>query len=503
MGPGEDFDAERELAPGSAELVEDLGLARLFKAMAGTDRLVLAVARTAVLSPLTSPEKIVWRQQALADCIAKPEIAKQVYALATETLESHRKLSFFGLNTSPEGLRYSSVQSLGMFLGQMARLRRLVEGWGQEMTSPAFARLRSMLMSELDDLCVKQMEGHLEELKLKRGLFLSVQLGRANKGTAYLLHKAPVRGLRERFANRGQRSFSFSVPERDENGLRALGELEAKGINIAANALAQSVERVLGFFNALRTELAFYIGCLNLRDALMQKGEPLCTPVLLPAGAGLRAEGLYDPCLSLGADGRVVGNDLAADGKDLVVVTGANRGGKSTFLRSVGTAQLMLQSGMFVAATSFASSLAPCVLTHFKRDEDPTMKGGKLDEELQRMSKAVSRISTGCVLLCNEPFGSTNEREGSDIGLQVFLPLINAGVRVFVVTHLYHLAASLQKKGLSNAIFLRAPRQSGVQPFKLVEGAPEETAYGEDVYKRVFGESPFPALPLSRGAPGA
>ena len=39
------------------------------------------------------------------------------------------------------------------------------------------------------------------------------------------------------------------------------------------------------------------------------------------------------------------------------------------------------------------------------------------------MSAAISHISPGCLLLCNEPFASTNEREGSDIGRQVFLPL--------------------------------------------------------------------------------
>ena len=52
------------------------------------------------------------------------------------------------------------------------------------------------------------------------------------------------------------------------------------------------------------------------------------------------------------------------------------------------------------------------------------------------MSTVISHISSGCLLLCNEPFASTNEREGSDIARQVFLPLASAGVKVVVVTHL-------------------------------------------------------------------
>ena len=68
------------------------------------------------------------------------------------------------------------------------------------------------------------------------------------------------------------------------------------------------------------------------------------------------------------------------------MITGANQGGKSTFLRSVGVAQLMMQTGMFVAAQAFSADVRDHVFTHFKREEDAAMESGKLDEELARMS---------------------------------------------------------------------------------------------------------------------
>jgi hypothetical protein len=68
--------------------------------------------------------------------------------------------------------------------------------------------------------------------------------------------------------------------------------------------------------------------------------------------------------------------------------------------------------------------------------------------------------------------------------------LAGAGVRVFLVTHLFDLADSLYKMVSPEYLFLRAPRQSGAAPFRLVEGAPEATAYGEDVYRRIFGKAP-------------
>jgi hypothetical protein len=82
-----------------------------------------------------------------------------------------------------------------------------------------------------------------------------------------------------------------------------------------------------------------------------------------------------------------VDNDVQADGKDLVIITGANTGGKSTMLRSIGLAQVMMQCGMFVPATMFRAEICPRILTHYKREEDTTMKSGKFDEELARMSR--------------------------------------------------------------------------------------------------------------------
>ena len=89
----------------------------------------------------------------------------------------------------------------------------------------------------------------------------------------------------------------------------------------------------------------------------------------------------------------MVGNDIDADGKSLVMITGANQGGKSTFLRSVGVAQLMMQSGMFVGGESLRANVCEGVFTHYKREEDEALESGKLDEELARMSEIADHIA--------------------------------------------------------------------------------------------------------------
>jgi DNA mismatch repair ATPase MutS len=185
---------------------------------------------------------------------------------------------------------------------------------------------------------------------------------------------------------------------------------------------------------------------------------------------------------------KVVGNDVNADHKDLAIITGANQGGKSTLLRSIGLAQLMMQSGMFVPAESFCANVCNRLFTHYKREEDATMTSGKLDEELGRMSVIVDNLTPDSMVLFNESFAATNEREGSEIARQIVHALLEKRVKVFFVTHLYEFAHRYYDSQMANAIFLRAPRQpDGTRTFKLIEGEPLQTSYGEDSYQKVFG----------------
>lgn len=193
----------------------------------------------------------------------------------------------------------------------------------------------------------------------------------------------------------------------------------------------------------------------------------------------------------------MAGNDISADHKPLVMITGANQGGKSTFLRSVGLAQLMMQSGMYVAATAVRASVCSGLFTHYKREEDATMTSGKLDEELARMSDITGHITAGSILLCNESFASTNEREGSEIARQIIRAMLGAGIRVFFVTHLYDLAHGFYTEPAAAALFLRAERQpDGRRTYRLAVAEPLPTSHGEDVYQDVFavvaGATPSP-----------
>jgi DNA mismatch repair ATPase MutS len=249
----------------------------------------------------------------------------------------------------------------------------------------------------------------------------------------------------------------------------------------------------------LYAELGFYVSCLSLYDQLTARDVPVTFPVPVPATTAnqpeLQYEDLRDASLALRID-HVVGNSADADGRPMIIITGANSGGKSTFLRSLGLAQLMLQCGMFVTARALRATVCRQVFTHFIREEDPSMVSGRLDEELRRTSVIADQVSPGCLVLFSEAFAATNEREGSEIGRQVVHALPEAGIRVCFVTHQFDIADSFRRDRHGTTLFLRAPRQAdGQRTFRLEVADPLPTSFGQDIYDRIggwLGEAPSP-----------
>jgi hypothetical protein len=488
--PDRDFDTRRGLPPNEPDLAKDLELDVLLRVMAADDKFLLGVARLGLHSGLTNAEEILYRQHVLADCIAHPEVVRDLYQVAETTLAEEKKIIGWLFRDSPESVLHRARQVMQLFVDKLRRLRGIGDVNAGRLRSEGFTRFFAMLASELDDDYLAEIQANLDELAFRRGTLISAGLGEGCKGGGYVLRRHPEQGWRDRMRRKDRSGYTFVLPDRDESGMRTLADLNGRGLNGTASALAQSVDHIRSFFQLLRAELGFYLGCLNLRDRLAANDEPVCFPVPVdPSQESLSARGLYDPCLALHPDTtRTVGNDVAADGKRLVMITGANQGGKSTFLRSLGLAQLMMQAGMFVAAESFTASTSSGVFTHFKREEDATMEQGKLDEELARMSGIASQIAPGGLLLCNESFASTNEREGSEIARQIIRALTEADIRIVFVTHLYDLAQGCFKANDPTSLFLRAERHpDGQRTFRLPPGEPLPTSHGQDLYREVFG----------------
>ncbi len=488
-----DFDLGRKLPAHEYALTQDLELTTLFNTMAAGDEFLFEVARKAVLCGENDAATILYRQNILEDCLKNPSAVREIYALAVEAVERDRK-SFFSFFSRHPSL-YSSIELLEIFVDVLKKLRAVVDQASGKFVSEGLSVLFAMLSKELSDGYFAIVKEHLDDLKFRTGVLISAELGKGNEGINHVLRKPTGKRpkLMKRIFTQKSPVYSFYLHPRDEAGGRILSEIQDRGIKGVVNALAESAQHIRGFFSLLRTELAFYVGCLNLHERLSHMGAPAAFPLPAPAGERKHSfKGLYDASLALTMKQKIVGNDLHADGKNLAIITGANQGGKSTFLRSIGLSQLLMQCGMFVPAKSFCSNVCDGIFTHFRREEDASMKSGKLDEELGRMSGIVDAITPGCMVLFNESFSATNEREGSEIARQIISALTERGVKVFFVTFLSEFARSFYDKKMGNAIFLRAERQAdGGRNFKIIEGEPLETGYGRDLFEKIFGTDDY------------
>ncbi|OQA82282.1 MAG: Endonuclease MutS2 [Lentisphaerae bacterium ADurb.Bin242] len=487
-----DFNPEAEHEFDSDTLASDLELKRIFEVMSLDDKVIASVCASAMLHPLQDKEEILYRQAIVMDSIANPEAVRTLYGITIEAQKRIRQSwSWLSLTQSVSCVFSSAVSLLKIYVEMLLRLRKVAENETQNFHSDGFIRLLTMLQSELNDTYFHKIKELLHELENGRGMLISATLGSCNQGVNYVLRRKET----DHFRRHWFFAPAYTLSERDDAGFADLSNRRERAVNESSNALAQASEHVGYFFKQLRQELAFYAGCLNLHEALHARKMPAVMPEILPPDKEERSyKFLYDPALALTTPSPVTGNGLDVVNKRLYIITGANQGGKSTCLRSVGQAQLMMQCGMFVGAEKFTAPIRKRVFTHFKKEEDKNGISGKLDEELARMDEIASHLEPECLVLFNESFAATNEREGSEICRQITSALVENGIEVFSVTHLYTYAASFLGYAPCGVQYLKAERTPGNRrTFKIISGEPEPTAFGKDLYHKIFEDSNNPS----------
>ena len=116
------------------------------------------------------------------------------------------------------------------------------------------------------------------------------------------------------------------------------------------------------------------------------------------------------------------------------------------------------------------------------------MNSGRLVEEMKRMNHMVNMVSAKSLILMNESFSSTTEKEGSLVADSIIRSLFDSGVTVWMVTHLYEFASRLYQRGAPGMRFMCADRrEDGSRTFKILDGEPQETSYGMDLYQEIVG----------------
>jgi hypothetical protein len=276
-----DFAWQCEPIWNEATLVQDLELRTLYRAMASGDEYLYDVVRRVVPVSLQDPREILYRQAVLEDCCDHEAIVRDLYAITVEAMEVERKSFYWALSGSASSVLHAARDHVQALVPVLRRLRDFADLRAGGFRSAGFRRLCAMIHAELPEEYFDTIKQCLKQLQFHGGVLISAQLARGNKGAHHVLRKPHERdaNLLRRLLAKRPPCRTFRIAERDENGARALSELEARGIDPVANALAQSVDHIKSFFSMLRLELGFYLACVNLRNDLRGRGLPVSLPV--------------------------------------------------------------------------------------------------------------------------------------------------------------------------------------------------------------------------------
>lgn len=248
-------------------------------------------------------------------------------------------------------------------------------------------------------------------------------------------------------------------------------------------------------FVALMPEIIFYIRFAELCDKIMQKNLPLCKAQIAPKDdRSCNIENLYNIKLAIknveGDNINIITNEFVFDDdKRIYILTGPNRGGKTTITQAVGLAFLLAQNGIYVPASSMTFSPCDNIFTHFPADENDTVDLGRLGEESKRLSEIFDSATRYSLLLLNESLATTNVAEGLYIAKDVVKAMRYLGTRAVFNTHMHDLARDLDRvnsevEGDSRIESMVTGVENGNRSFKVFIAPPQGVSYARDIAEK-------------------
>jgi len=252
-----------------------------------------------------------------------------------------------------------------------------------------------------------------------------------------------VAGVRE--TEKKKRGIAALLQKRAKSVETSEGEAVETAKRLAASAakdlcdlFASRIGAVYGEFYGISRELCFYECAVEYIACLQAKGVPFCYP-LIGADGGTEISGLRDLRLIASGEDPVPSDLSLSGGTRGILIRGENGSGKTTFLRSVGTAYLLFRAGLPIPASEARMSVGGGVFCHFASAEEDLCAGdraGRFEGEARAVSGIVDRLRPGSVFLMNETFQTTSYEDGTAAMRDLLAALGGSEVRYLLVTHL-------------------------------------------------------------------
>jgi DNA mismatch repair ATPase MutS len=430
------------------------------------------------------PEVISYRQDVLEDLIANPELIERLASLLP-VIDSLARYSY------PAQQEVSALHEVTWRVGELQNILVSVEGLGSifqsvgnNLHSQGLHILREEIRKIQDSPTYQSLVKELPELLSKLRGCASITIGVNLDASLHPVQATLLEVSDKPFTDQSllNRLFGIkndregiaplhSVPQRVVEGQYAfpinseLGwAVEPMMVPLFAD-LAKVLERTtqpiakqlkqyadiqsLLYIN-LRQGLIFYLGAIRFIQRLQKLGLPMCRPqIALPEDRLCKVKESYNVNLVLDTSRKsvepgqaiITRNDIVMDQDgQILILTGPNQGGKTTYMQGTGIVQVLAQVGCYVPGTEARISPIDHLLTHFQLEEKPEKDTGRLGEEAIRLGKIFERVTRLSLVLLNESLSSTSFNESLYLAQDIVRILRRVGARAIYSTHLHELA---------------------------------------------------------------
>jgi hypothetical protein len=349
-------------------------------------------------------------------------------------------------------------------------LRDYLDGY---LASPGFAQLAADTADRKDDLDSIVYQVRIDGPR--------VEVTRYDGEPDY---SAEIEKTFERFRQGAVKDYR--VRYRTEPGMNHVGaqilDLVARLFSDEFAALSEYRSRHAGLIDPAISqfdrELQFYLAYLDYITPLRKAGLSFCYPELT-ATKEIFARDTFDLALAAkltATGGSVVTNEFHLTGPErVIVVSGPNQGGKTTFARTFGQLHHLAATGCPVPGSAARLFLGDRIFTHFEREEDIADLTGKLEDDLIRIRDALLAATPRSIVIMNEIFTSTTVSDARFLGEKVMAKVIELGLLCVYVTFIDELA-SLGPTVVSMASTI-VPDNPAERTYKVVRKPADGLAY--------------------------